>query len=118
MKDANEIVQIGFMQGREAESALLVKRNLAVQPLTPHGSSEPTVSLTGTMNVSWMLKTADAQYVWRHGQRVLQWTIDMPMDWFVDSYANDAMEHFSDVLLETIQNFFVVQPTISTPHQQ
>lgn len=113
-----EIVQIGFMQGREAESALLVKRNLAVQPLTPHGSSEPTVSLTGTMNVSWMLKTADAQYVWRRGQRVLQWTIDTRMDSFADFSASDVMERFSVGLQETIQSFFGVRPTISTPHPQ
>lgn len=113
-----EIVQIGFMQGREAESASLVKRNLVVQPPTPHGSSEPTVSLTGTMNVSWMLKTADAQYVWRHGQRVLQWTIDMPMASFADSSVSVAMEPCWVELREIIQRYFGVRPTISTPHPQ
>lgn len=107
-----------FTSRLEAAYALRAKREADQQPPTQPESNEPMGLLMGTTTVSWTLKVDDALYVWRPGRLVLQWTIDTRMDSFADFSASDVMERFSVGLQETIQSFFGVRPTISTPHPQ
>ncbi len=117
VNDADETELTNFIRALAAESASPAKSEAEVQPLTPQESSEPTGSHQVTMNVSFSLKKDDVLYVWRQGRRALQWTTDIPMDWYVASSADDVMDSFWVELQEIILNYFGERPTISTPHQ-